>query len=339
MPVWWVTGASGFLGRHVLEQLTIWDEMVAELGENARSRIVAIVRSSTLTPISMDRVETANVAFDDPGSIQNLAHRVPPNFVIHCAGRTLPASEDELRRANLDATVNLLAGLRQIAKPVRVVLAGSAAELGPVGAAELPVEEDHPCRPVEPYGRIKWEAGRAALAEQPPLEPIVARIFNPIGPGLPESQAFGRFARRLLEPAADPLTLRVGHLDARRDFVDVRDVARAMIALALDGIPRTVYHVGTGRSRRIGDGLAELIRLSGRAVCLEIDSTLGNPQGPSDSRADIGRIRQEVGWEPRISWEKSLADLWNDAKIRASPKRPHEPTTDTDLAGFCDSRE
>jgi GDP-4-dehydro-6-deoxy-D-mannose reductase len=318
MPVWWVTGASGFLGRHVLGQLTIWDEMVAELGEDARSRIVAIGRRSTSTPITIDRVETASVGFDDPYSIQDLAHRVPPDFVIHCAGRTLPASEDELRRANLDATVNLFAGLRRLAKPVRVVLAGSAAELGPVGAGELPVGEDHPCRPIEPYGRIKWEAGRAALAEQLPLEAIVARIFNPIGPGLPESQAFGQFVRRLLEPAADPLTLRVGHLDARRDFVDVRDVARAMIALALQGVPRTVYHVGTGRSHRIGDGLNELIRLSGRAVRLEIDPTLGNPQGPPDSRADIGRIQVETDWEPRISWEKSLADLWNDAKTRAS---------------------
>ncbi len=87
--------------------------------------------------------------------------------------------------------------------------------------------------PRDAYGRSKYLATSAGLAERSPLEVMVARVFNPIGPGTPPTQAFGRFADRLTDPDADPLDLVVGDLDARRDFIDVRDVARAMIALAL----------------------------------------------------------------------------------------------------------
>src|SRR3954465_8481467 len=128
------------------------------------------------------------------------------------------------------ATVHLLDALRALARPVRAVLAGSGGELGPVAADDLPVGEDYACRPAESYGLSKWLATTAGLAARPPLEVVVARIFNPIGPGMPPGLAFGRFARRLAEPGPDPLRLTVGNLDSRRDFIDVRDVARALIA-------------------------------------------------------------------------------------------------------------
>jgi GDP-4-dehydro-6-deoxy-D-mannose reductase len=151
------------------------------------------------------------------------------------------------------------------------------------------------------------------------MEVVAARIFNPIGPGLPASQAFGRFAALLAgpQPEAGPLRLEVGDLDTRRDFVDVRDVARAFIALAERGHAGRVYHVGTGRSERVGDGLDHLIRLGGRAVAVSVAaSSRADPavgRGPTDSRADIGRIVAETGWRPEIGWVQSLEDLWAEA--------------------------
>ena len=90
---------------------------------------------------------------------------------------------------------------------------------------------------------------------------MVARLFNPIGPGTPTSQALGLFASRLVEAEHDPLELTVGDLDSRRDFIDVRDVARAMVALATRGQAGLVYHVGTGKSQRVGDGLDRLMQV------------------------------------------------------------------------------
>jgi GDP-4-dehydro-6-deoxy-D-mannose reductase len=148
------------------------------------------------------------------------------------------------------------------------------------------------------------------------LEVVGARIFNLIGPGLPTSQAFGAFAAGLCARDPDPLTLSVGDLDSRRDFVDVRDVARALTALATLGQPGLVYHVGTGCSHRVGDGLDRLIHLSGRAVNVVVRPDQVGMRGPIDSRADIRRIVEHTGWRPEISWEQSLEDLWSEASAR-----------------------
>ena len=150
---------------------------------------------------------------------------------------------------------------------------------------------------------------------------MVARVFNPIGPGTPPTQAFGRFADRLTDPDADPLGLVVGDLDARRDFIDVRDVARAMIALALHGHPGLAYNVGTGRSRRVAEGLERLIQLSGRTVRVSVDPELQSRRGPVDSRANIDRIMTHTDWRPSISWEQSLDDLWREVDARKRPRR------------------
>jgi GDP-4-dehydro-6-deoxy-D-mannose reductase len=163
-------------------------------------------------------------------------------------------------------------------------------------------------------------ASRAGLSSGPPLEVVVARVFNPTGPGSPPSQAFGRFAARLLDPAPGPLL--VGDLDTRRDFVDARDVARALVALAELGTPGRVYHVGTGVSRRVGEGLQRLLLRSGRSLEVRADPALASTSGPGDSRADTRRIVAETGWRPEIPFETSLDDLWDEAASRARALLP-----------------
>ena len=190
----------------------------------------------------------------------------------------------------------------------------------------MPVCEIYPPRPADSYGLSKWLATTAGLAARPPLEVMIARIFNPIGPGLSPGQALGKFAAALATPGLDPLVLRVGDLSPRRDFIDVRDVARALIALAARGRPGRVYHVGTGRSHQVREGLDRLIALSQRSVRVEVDPTLVARPGPSDSRADIRRITAETGWRPEIGWEQSLDDLWHEARGRAQLTLPPLPS-------------
>jgi nucleoside-diphosphate-sugar epimerase len=304
MALWLVTGATGFVGRHVVEALTSSDERVPD------AEVILLGRRR---PQRWPQERFVAADLNDPEALRRGLERFAPDYVIHTAGRTPPASDDELYRANFWSTTHLLGALRTRNKPCRVVLSGSAAELGPVEAAHLPVGEEYAGYPVDAYGRSKHLATLQGLSERPPLEVMVARVFNPIGPGTPPTQAFGQFTARLGEPGPEPLDLPVGDLEARRDFIDVRDVARAMIALALRGGAGRAYHVGTGQSHRVGDGLESLIRLSGRAVRIRVDPALSTRRGPADSRAAIGRITADTGWQPQVAWEDSLADLWREA--------------------------
>jgi nucleoside-diphosphate-sugar epimerase len=317
MAVWLVTGASGFVGRHVLDAL----ERGAPGLSLPESKVIVLGRRCPET-CPAERFVAADLT--DRDKLPKLIQQIAPDYVIHTAGRTPPAVDDELYRGNFWATIHLLSALRSMQKPARVVLSGSAAELGPVDPERLPVDETYRGFPRDAYGRSKYLATSAGLAERAPLEVMVGRVFNPIGPGTPPTQAFGRFADRLTDPDADPLSLVVGDLEARRDFVDVRDVARAMIALASHGHSGLAYNVGTGQSRRVGEGLERLKQLSGRAVQISIDPALQSRRGPADSRANIDRIMTHTDWRPTISWEQSLDDLWREVDTRKRPRRSEQ---------------
>lgn len=305
-----ITGGSGFLGRHLIDHLRRQGQPSEEL--------VSIGRRQ---PAGVEKSEFRALDLLDRAALISLVDETKPSVVYHLAGKTPPGDPADFDRPNRLATVSLLDALQTSGRPCRVVMAGSAAELGPVPIEALPVSEQFACRPVEPYGFSKWLATCAGMAARPPLEVISARVFNPIGPGMPTSQALGRFADELAR-GQGPTTLTVGDLDSARDFVDVRDVARALEALAMKGRAATVYNVGTGRSHRVRDGLDFLIGLSGREVRVELDANRARASGPSDSRADVGRIAAETGWTVRISWEQSLRDLWDDARSRAGLTDP-----------------
>ena len=274
MATWLITGATGFLGRHVLEVLD------SELLSEGRTGDAVFVLGRRCPP-GWPEHSFVRADLDDPIGLREAIGKVVPDHVIHTAGQTPPAADDVLYQGNFWATIRLLNALRSLNRRVRVTLAGSAAELGPVPPAALPVAESYPCSPLDAYGRSKWLATIAGLAERPPLEVTVARVFNPIGPGLPPTQAFGEFAAQLTAEVADPLPLLVGNLESRRDFIDVRDVARALVAVSLRGQPRLVYHVGCGQSRSVGEGLDLLVRLSGRSVKVCVDPRRHAEKAPS----------------------------------------------------------
>ena len=314
MATWMITGATGFLGRHVLEQLPTEFQREGRTGDT----VVVLGRRC---PKGWPEQLFVRADFNDPTGLRGILNDVAPDHVIHTAGRTPPASDEDFYQGNFWATIRLLNALRSLSRKVRVTLAGSAAELGFTPSSALPVSESYPCAPTDAYGRSKHLATVAGLAERSPLEVSVARVFNPIGPGQPPTQAFQEFAAQLMAVTADPLPLFVGNLEARRDFIDVRDVARALIGLSLHGQASLVYHVGTGESRSVAEGLDRLVQLSRRSVKVCVDPHRHARKGPLDSRADIRRITCHTGWKPAITFEQSLADLWIDLKSRATRGR------------------
>jgi nucleoside-diphosphate-sugar epimerase len=312
MATWLMTGARGFLGRHLLAAL--FAELEAR-GATA-NRVILLGRQR---PEGWPEQAFATVDLDNPDALRNAVEEIAPDHVVHAAGRTPPATDEEFYQANFWGTLRLLNALRSLRRPVRVTVTGSAAELGPVPAHLLPISESVECNPTTAYGRSKWLATLAALAERSPLEVNVARLFNLVGPGLPASQALGCFADQLAVGGGGPLPIVVGDLDARRDFLDVRDAARALVILNLQGAAGRVYHVGSGESRPVREGLETLIRLSRREVRICVDPARIDRGLPKDSRADIARMVREIGWSPTVPFEKSVEDLWNERIERLRP--------------------
>ena len=283
-----ITGANGFTGRH----------LVARLAETSSASLIGLPCDLT-----------------DPEAVLHVVERADPDVVYHLAGIFGSESPEEIQRVNVGGFVSLRDALRRQAdrrgRPIRLLIIGSAAELGRAGAARLPVAEDACCQPETVYGRSKWEATRLALAEpcEGPLEIVVARPFNLVGPGLSPRLALGNFARQIADVTLGRASaIRCGPLDSRRDYLDVRDAVEAYRLLVERGRPGQLYHVCAGRSYAMGDLLHRMLALAG--IRPEILSQPTDRVGDlADIYGNLGKIAAECGWAPTIALDRSLADL------------------------------
>ncbi len=195
----------------------------------------------------------------------------------------------------------------------RLVHLGSAAEYGRVPVGE-PVREDARPRPVGGYGVAKLAATRIMeVARTVGLAVVVLRVFNPVGPGAPVTGLPGRIAEQVAKAVADGDQVRLGPLDAARDFVDARDVARAVAAvLAAPVLPAPVLNVAGGRAVTARELATLFAMAAGYTGDVVEEPDAGSPRSAQVpwQQADIRAIRDEVGWTPRIELPRSVWDHW-----------------------------
>ncbi|MDQ2589102.1 NAD-dependent epimerase/dehydratase family protein [Saccharothrix yanglingensis] len=293
-------GASGHLGQWVDRALT------------ARSEDIAVVRVGRGAALAPDRVRY-DLVTGDPAGLDGLLESVAPDVVVNCAGR-LDGTAAELVAANVTAVARLLDAMPSAAPGARLVTVGSAAEYGVVPEGH-PVTEDAPERPVSPYGATKLAGTalvRAAVAAGR-LEGVVLRVFNPIGPGTSTGTVLGRAAAALRAAAATgERVVRLGPLDAHRDFVDVRDVADAVAGAALAPAPvDPVLNVGLGTAVLVREAVELLVETSG------FSGRVAESGGASARSGTVGwiaadptRTRRVLGWSPRHDLASSVRDVW-----------------------------
>ncbi len=280
-----VTGAGGFVGSHLVHEL-----------RDAGFDVLAAGR--------------ADGDVTDPEAVRQLVANARPTHVFHLAG-VREAPLDELLRVNVGGTVNLLDSVATEAPNARVVVVGSAAEYGETSSE--PVVEEHPLGPVTDYGVAKAAQSLAAgaVATRSSIYLTRVRLFNLLGPGEPTSFVASAVAARIaaIQAGAAPPPLRTGDLETRRDFVDVRDAARALRLVATRGDAGEVYNVCSGRATRIGELVERLLALSGLDVTVDSvpEPDAANVRGHAGSRE---RVRVATGWEPERSLVDSLADVW-----------------------------
>jgi GDP-4-dehydro-6-deoxy-D-mannose reductase len=294
-----VTGASGFVGRH----------------------LVAHLRDCGDEVVPTDRSDGGPDLLDADG-FATLVAEVRPDVVYHLAGQADVAaswlSPIETMRVNVEGTHNILEVARTFG--VAKVLTVSSADIyGVVAPEELPIVESAPLRPVSPYAASKAAADLVALQAHlgHGQDVVRARAFNHLGPGQSKSFVGAGFAARIVaaERSGDD-ELQTGDLTPRRDFTDVRDVVRAYRLLATEGRPGVAYNICSGTSVSIGELAGLLLGLTDARMRLVEDPDLLRPVELPELRGDASLLRRHTGWAPSISLDETLSDVLEDWRLR-----------------------
>jgi GDP-4-dehydro-6-deoxy-D-mannose reductase len=221
--------------------------------------------------------------------------------------------------------LNVLEGVARVRPQCRVLVVGSSEEYGLVAPEDVPVDEDTPLRPLNPYALSKVAQDLMGLQYYLTRNLHVVRVrpFNHIGPRQRLGFVAPDFASQIAaaELGQQPPVLEVGNLEARRDFSDVRDVVRAYVLLLTEGEPGEVYNVGAGRSHSIRELLDRLLAMSRVPIEVRQDPGRMRPSDMPDIVCDASRIRERTGWQPTISFEQSLGDVlayWRQERATGS---------------------
>ena len=288
-----VTGARGLMGR-------------ALIARAARLWPGASLVSADRLPSPGAPGETCDLG--DPEATRALLARISPDVVFHCAGTVDATDLCGFEERLVKPTRVLLEAVAAEVPKAIVVVPGSAAEYGTLPAGRDAFAETDAAVPTSPYGVAKRRQTEIAFAAAAiGLDARVGRIFNLIGPGIPESFLIGRVAAQLaaFRDDAAPPCLTLGRLDTVRDFVDIRDACDALLAIARHGRGGRVYNVCTGVGRSARAAVEAMVRCVGFPVEVREESA-GSPRtGLDASIGDPRRIDEECGWRPQIPFEVS----------------------------------
>lgn len=304
-----VTGANGFVGNHLVRELKANGYTVIGIGGpllpgGAEPRdLDAYIVADLTKPEDVAKIDFTGV-----------------DGIIHLAGLAAvgPSFDEPMRyfSVNVGIEVNLFEGAsRQGAKP-KVIVISSGSLYDP--NTSLPITEQSPVLPNSPYAvsKIGQEQMGNYYASRG-FEVVIARPFNHIGPG----QNLGFLVPDLTKQFIDvekgvSQNVMVGNLDAKRDYTDVRDIARAYRLLLESGKSGETYNICSGVSRS-GNEMLELIsKTSGINAAIEQDPSRMRPSDTPDVYGDHSKITADTGWKPEVSLETTITDVVNDWRSR-----------------------
>lgn len=305
-----ITGAAGFCGSYL-----------AELFLAQGIRVVGVDQIGSNAQSGEYRLESLDLR--DEAAVRRVLAEVQPDWLVHLAALTNPAAPiGDLYAVNVFATIALLEAVKELVPGCTVLIAGSSAQYGVTTPEENPISEAQVFRPVTQYAVTKATQDLiGGMASAAGLPVIRTRTFNIVGPRQSPAFVTAAFARQIaeIERGLRAPVIEVGNLAAQRDFLDVRDVARAYWLALAHGRPGQVYNVCSGTGRSIQELLDGLLALS-TVRDIEVRRDPRRMQ-PADVPAQVGsydRLHAETGWQPQIPWQQSLRDLldyWRAAVI------------------------
>jgi len=303
-----ITGISGFVGSHLAEHLLAspdWEVAGTVYGPDRNIR--HILERLELYPAELSRVPV----------VEFVLERSRPDVIFHLAAQPLTGQSFRdpwgTLATNIGMQTSLLQAMVNLELDCRILIVGSSEEYGLVHPEDLPVDEETPLRPMNPYAVSKIAQDMLGLQYylSHRLDAIRLRSFNHIGPRQSPGFVTPDFARQiaLIEAGIQEPVMRVGNLEAERDFTDVRDVVRAYALLAAHGEAGQVYNIGSGQAHSIQEVLDTLLSFTPVPITVETDPTRMRPSDVPRVICDYHRLRETTGWKPTLSFQQSLRDV------------------------------
>ena len=306
-----ITGITGFVGSHMVDFLL----------EKKDLEIYGVVRWRSKTE-NIEHVEERGVKLSecdirDAYSVKKVIDEIRPDRIFHLAAQSfVPTSwraPAETLTTNLIGQLNIFEAIRQVGINPFIQIACSSKEYGYVKEDEVPIKETNPLRPLSPYGVSK--VGQDLLGYQYfksyGLNVVRTRGFNHTGPRRGEVFVCSDFAKQVakIEKGKQEPVIRVGNLDAQRDFTDVRDMVRAYWLALEKGEAGESYNICSGKAYSIKEVLDIIVGFSKVDVKIERDPARMRPSDVQILLGDNSKFVKQTGWQPQIKFEDSMKDL------------------------------
>lgn len=311
-----VTGANGFVGQILCRTL-----------QAAGRHVIALVGSASPAPLHAD--QSLHCDIRDAQAVEQAITEAAPTHVVHLAAIThVPTSFKEpllTWQTNVMGSVNLLHAVQRQAPKAFVLFVSSSEVYGASFKQGIPLPENTLCQPMNPYAASKL-AAEAAFHEhfRQGMPGVIVRPFNHIGVGQSPEFVTASFARQiaLIEAGQQAPELKVGNLDASRDFLDVQDVCSAYVQLlqlsdSNAPYPRC-YNICSGQPRKIQEVLDTLLAMSSQTITVVQDPDRMRPSDIPTATGDTSAIRETLGWQPRIELRQTLEQLLDHWKAQVA---------------------
>lgn len=306
-----LTGANGFVGQ-----------TLSKLIDRQRYTVTHAISpdSSLLSTVEADQVVSLDMRNEH--ALMTLIQTLQPDVVIHLAAIShVPTSFSQpilTWQTNVLGTVNMLEALHKYAPQAFLLFVSSSEVYGEAFKSNQPLAEDSPCQPINPYAASKLAAELACQQYfKQGLQGVIARPFNHIGPGQSEAFVTAAFAKQIaaIEQGLQAPTLQVGNLSASRDFLDVRDVCAAYLALIdLRNTPleQRIFNIASGVACSIQEILDTLQSLSSTSIHIALDPQRLRPSDIPFAVGNSQRLRATTHWQPQHTLATALQSLLDD---------------------------